>query len=558
LPLLPTSAWRGFAAATVVLAAASAGSGLSGIALVIGETRADLSASEPIPRSAAKHAPTRLLRNSGGTESVGSNAAFNSANWSGYLAPSQSAGQPYTSAAGRWIVPPVSYITGRGISVNASSIWVGIGGLNGDQTLIQVGTEQDASATGATTYYAWYETLPANQISLSPQQYPVRPGDVVGASLQCTASCTAGAAQSWTLAMTDYTAGWSWTSPNVPYASSLGSAEWILEAPSTGRGLELPLASFGSTTIFADLVNGASPGLPASQSIALIDPLGSATSNPSNPVDGIAFDLCWGSGARLTACSPPPVALAAAVLPSSRSVQLGNPATAFATLINAGPTTAAGCTIAPITSIPAGFAYQTTSPATNALTGTPNTPVNLAAGAAQSFVIAFTPTAPLDPTDVALGFVCSTLLGAPVTPGVNTLLLSASATPVPDIVALAATASNDGILHIPGNSGSNAFAVATVNLGASAMITAAANTGPANLPLAISICQTNPTTGQCLTAAGPSAATVITGGATPTFGIFATAIAGVPFLPATNRIFVEFSDANEVVRGSTSVAVETQ
>jgi hypothetical protein len=65
-------------------------------------------------------------------------------------------------------------------------------------------------------------------------------------------------------------------------------------------------------------------------------------------------------------------------------------------------------------------------------------------------------------------------------------------------------------------------------------------------------------TGQCLAAAGPSAAAVITAGATPTFGIFVTAIAGVPFLPATNRIFVEFSDANEVVRGATSVAVETQ
>jgi hypothetical protein len=38
----------GFAAATVVLAAASAGSGLSAIAIVIGKTRADLSASEPI------------------------------------------------------------------------------------------------------------------------------------------------------------------------------------------------------------------------------------------------------------------------------------------------------------------------------------------------------------------------------------------------------------------------------------------------------------------------------------------------------------------------------
>jgi hypothetical protein len=46
--------------------------------------------------------------------------------------------------------------------------------------------------------------------------------------------------------------------------------------------------------------------------------------------------------------------------------------------------------------------------------------------------------------------------------------------------------------------------------------------------------------------------------ATPTVAIFATASGGVPFVPQTNRIFVEFSDANEVVRGSTSVAVETQ
>jgi hypothetical protein len=121
--------------------------------------------------------------------------------------------------------------------------------------------------------------------------------------------------------------------------------------------------------------------------------------------------------------------------------------------------------IAPITSVAAGFAYQTTAPTTNAFTGTPNTPVNLAAGTAQSFFISFTPTASFAPSNVALGFVCSASPGAPVTPGVNTLLLSASATPAQDIVALAATASNDRTLHIPGNSGSNAFAVATVNLG---------------------------------------------------------------------------------------------
>jgi hypothetical protein len=44
----------------------------------------------------------------------------------------------------------------------------------------------------------------------------------------------------------------------------------------------------------------------------------------------------------------------------------------------------------------------------------------------------------------------------------DTLRFSGSATPVPDVVALAATAQNDGILHITGTSGPNAFAVAAV------------------------------------------------------------------------------------------------
>jgi hypothetical protein len=252
------------------------------------------------------------------------------------------------------------------------------------------------------------------------------------------------------------------------------------------------------------------------------------------------------------------VTLVAAVLPSSRSVELGNTATAFATLINAGPAATTGCGITPITPVSAGFTYQTTNPATNAVTGQPNTPINLAAGASQSFVIALSPTASFGPSDVALGFVCSTLSGPPIYPGLNTLLFSASSAPVPDIVALAATASNDGILHLAGASGANAFAVATVNLGADSAITATANTGAASLPIAVSICQTNPITGQCVGAAASTASATVAANATPTFAIFAAATSSVPFVPQTNRIFVEFSDAGGAIRGSTSVAVETR
>jgi len=38
-------------------------------------------------------------------------------------------------------------------------------------------------------------------------------------------------------------------------------------------------------------------------------------------------------------------------------------------------------------SVPVDFLYQITDPATNALTGTPDTPVSIATGAMQSFLI---------------------------------------------------------------------------------------------------------------------------------------------------------------------------
>jgi virginiamycin B lyase len=250
--------------------------------------------------------------------------------------------------------------------------------------------------------------------------------------------------------------------------------------------------------------------------------------------------------------------LVSAVLPSSRSAEVGNAITAFATMINSGSSAATGCAIAPVTPVPANFVYQTTNPMTNALTGSPNTPVSISAGQPQSFVIAFTPNAPVVPTAVVLGFDCSGLAAASSSAGLNTLLYSASTTPVPDVVALGATASNDGTLHITGASGSNAFAVATVNVGASSTVTAAANTGSATLPLAIFLCQTNPQSGQCLAPPTASVSTTINANATPTFAFFATASGAVPFIPQTNRIFVQFSDANGIIRGSTSVAVETQ
>jgi probable HAF family extracellular repeat protein len=251
--------------------------------------------------------------------------------------------------------------------------------------------------------------------------------------------------------------------------------------------------------------------------------------------------------------------LVAAVLPASRSVEVCDlaTATAFATIINAGSTTASSCTIAPLGGLPLNFLYQTTNPTTNALTGTANTPIDIAAGAAQSFLIALTPTAALSATNVNFSFACANAAAAPTQIGLNTLLLSASTSPVPDIVALGASG-DPGIVDIPGTSGTGVFAVATVNLGADATITATANTGAATLPVTLSICQTVPATGACMAPPAASVTTDIQPNATPTFGIFATGGGSVPFDPANNRVFVQFADPSGNVRGETSVAVRTQ
>jgi len=274
-----------------------------------------------------------------------------------------------------------------------------------------------------------------------------------------------------------------------------------------------------------------------------------------NGATGQVFDY-----SMVATCGPLPPAvppLLASVLPSSRSVQVGTPATAFVTLLNSGTSTAVAPWIAPPRGFPADFSFQTTNPATNQPIGTPNVPVDIPAGLFQTYVISLAPTTAIAPTEVAFLYQAENTTGpTAVLPGVNTLLLSSSFGPIPDIVALAATVSNDGIVHVPGSNGANAFAVASVNVGAPALITVSVDTGPASLPLVLFLCQTN-AGGQCITPIQQSVTVQIATNGTPTFSIFVNATGTVPFDPAVNRIFVRFKDAGGVTRGSTSVAVTT-
>lgn len=246
--------------------------------------------------------------------------------------------------------------------------------------------------------------------------------------------------------------------------------------------------------------------------------------------------------------------LVSAVLPTSRSSVVGGTVTGFTSIINAGSMEAVDCVIAPITSIPGSFSFRATSPS-NMITGSLNQPQTIAPGGIQSFVFSITSAAVFEPTELEFLFDCANADRAQLSQGINTLLVSASADPVPDIVAIAAA--DAGTVRVRNSAG--VFAVASVNLGSPALLSVSAEVFGTELPLLI--CQTDPVTSECIQPTQPSAEPVVLEigtNDTPTFGIFVLTDQNVPFDPRTNRIRVIFEDDQGRIRGATGVAVTTE
>jgi hypothetical protein len=260
--------------------------------------------------------------------------------------------------------------------------------------------------------------------------------------------------------------------------------------------------------------------------------------------------------------------LVAAVGPSSRSVQVGSTATAFALILNSGTVTALGCSLAPLTSLPITFSYQALHCATNLPLAALNTPVDISAGGGGCFIFTLTPSSPIVPTNLTFNFDCTDTNPAPVTPGVNTFLFSASTTPPLDLVASALTGNQpeDGIVNLPGATGAKFIVLGTINLASiGGTITAEANTGGVSLPVNLSICQWNIATASCLAPFAPSVTSMI--GATgsgqdfASFVVLVQGLGNIAFEPGSKRVFISFHEGTTTagpVRGLTSVAVRTQ
>jgi peptidase A4-like protein len=251
--------------------------------------------------------------------------------WSGYAV---TASSPYSSASGTFQVPSVTY-DGLANSTEYVSQWVGIGGY-GDSTLIQLGAMEYVSTSNTPSYLVWYELYPAGAVGVP---HNVKPGDIITASLQCTAACSPSSVQTWQLSLSDQTAGWIWTQ-SFQYQSSMASAEWITEAPGWPT---LPLADYGQVTFDPVEANGLNPNLSLSvNGVIMQDPYGE-TSNPSTSVNGDVFSTCWGTDS-LTPCTAgsfttPPPATTASLSANPKSISAGQSST-----LSWSSTNASSCT----------------------------------------------------------------------------------------------------------------------------------------------------------------------------------------------------------------------
>lgn len=245
-----------------------------------------------------------------------------------------------------------------------------------------------------------------------------------------------------------------------------------------------------------------------------------------------------------------------AILPGGRSVRSNGVATLFATILNAENRAAHGCGISVDTPIDADFSFQTTSPATNQLTGQPNRSVSIAAGAAQTFMIAFQPrsAARADAWVARLRFRCTGSPAAQSFEEVNTALMSFNPQAVPDIIPIAVTPSNDQVIRLPNNTATGIMAAAAVNIGQNATLTVRPRVVGGAAATA-TVCRT--VNGQC---ANPPSASVSHGfqaNATATFTVFVTANGAIPFEPGSKRVVLDFVDSGGVARGQTGAAVTT-
>lgn len=210
--------------------------------------------------------------------------------FAGYM---QNNASPYTQVQASWRIPVASFDPEKPGVRDLMYQWVGI---DSQGKLIQTGIREVVNPDGSLSLEAWYECLPA--FNIVPYGGAVQPGDIVTASVVCTANCRIAASdQTWTASIRDATQNWTATQTGITCATGLQVVyPGIIETNANGGSImkfeDIP---------FSDItVNFGNPSLAAGQALHGFAHGGgksTATANPSDPnkrTDG--FKLCWGQG----------------------------------------------------------------------------------------------------------------------------------------------------------------------------------------------------------------------------------------------------------------------
>ena len=353
----------------------------------------------------------------------------------------------------------------------------------------------------------------------------------------------------------------------------------FLDGPGSGKVTSTPPGLDCPTTCTAEFDFGTQVSLHV---------VADAGSKVAGSVPAPTMNSDRGAFIRFELTNPAPTTVVSSVLPAARSGQTpgagpdnpekagaggvsspaaaGDPVTVFYTAINAGAGPAQSCSITIDSAAPVTLSYQPVD-AQNVPTGTADQPFDMTAGEVKTFVLAFTPVSVSTGTEVFPNVVCDNASVDPI-PGVNGVFLTISDTPVPDVLSIGATVSNDGIIHIDKAGGAGVMAASAINIGVgdngtpadpanpaanTAVMTVSADTGGANLPLVLGVCALD-AAGVCI--ASPAASINVNVADEPaTMAVFVAATGTIALDPAVNRVFMRFTDADGVTRSVTSAAI---
>jgi Peptidase A4 family len=202
-----------------------------------------------------------------------------STNWSGY-ADDNSTGHTYSTVSGSWSEPAVSCSSNQ---TTYAVFWVGIDGYSSG-SVEQDGTLAECYHHTA-YYYTWWEMYPSNAIQTVGSS--VSPGDSISASVVRSGT-------SYTLKVTDSTHPANSFSTTQSCSCANSSAEWIAEAPSSGR--ILPLANFGTWNLTGAAVDSGTISSFPDDEITMVNNSGGVKAQPG-PLNGTgtAFSVTWRS-----------------------------------------------------------------------------------------------------------------------------------------------------------------------------------------------------------------------------------------------------------------------